>query len=873
MQEATRRLTFAMLAGLAAVACSGGEGGGDDTCSAFPPWQTGDDGADVSIPPPGGQARAGRIRTADAVPHGLKNQAQEGDVMLRNGRVLFVIEDDEQSDGYQPFGGGIVFADLVGPDGEPQGRNNFGESFHGLSISLLEPDSVTVLADGSDGGEAVVRVVGEMRNMPLLDVAFSFMFVTNHGARYILDYVLGPDSSFLEIRFHIRNPHPSPDFRYVNLLIFGAIMGDGQALFTPEGGFDLDALSGAHDLYGHVGEGISYAWMDAQGGRLRYVMEESKILVGDKGADIQIERCSEVTVPVIRLLVTEGGAEALLAGARRVRGEEEPPGTQFLLSVQGGGDPSAARVHVTTVDGAYVTSITRDAGGAWTAGLEPGDYLATVALDGHPAVLDQPFAVTPAGASVDVTIPQAARVTTSVADGDGSAVPAKIMFFPDAAPAPLPPGFGEKRYPLSATVTLFDPWAAATVLLPPGGYSVVASRGYEYEIDEQEITAEAGSDTTVDLVIEHAVDSTGMLCGDFHVHSEYSPDSSDTRGAKVSASAAEGVEILASTDHEWTADYQVDIEAEGLQAWVHGVPGEELTTYDYGHFNVYPQTIRTDRPNQGAIDWYYRTPPDVFGEVHSDPLEPVLQINHPRSSTSLGGYFNACGFDPVEGTLGHPDMWYGDFEAVEVWNGDDFRRQEEETVVDWFALIDMGLRFAAMGNSDTHELLWSEIGYPRSCLLVGHDEPVTLTNVQVRDAVKAMRVIVSGGILVTAQGPGGEGPGEIADAPSGTADIHVRVQAPTWVSAERLRVFVGGEETATITLDGSTADPSNPAVRFDDVLVIATPGGLDGWVVFVAEGDATLDPVTVGQRPFGVTNPIFLDADGDGSITPRRPPP
>jgi hypothetical protein len=330
------------------------------------------------------------------------------------------------------------------------------------------------------------------------------------------------------------------------------------------------------------------------------------------------------------------------------------------------------------------------------------------------------------------------------------------------------------------------------------------------------------------------------------------------------------VEILVSTDHEWVADYQPDIEAEGLQAWVRGVPGEELTTYDYGHFNVYPQTVREDQPNNGAVDWYYRGAPEVFDEVHTDPLDPVLQINHPRSGTSLGGYFVAVGFDPDENTLSHPELWSPDFEAVEVWNGESFAEQEEGTDKDWFALVDMGLRFSAMGNSDTHTYVSTEIGYPRSCLVVGHDDPESLSNIDIRDTVKAMQVTVSGGILVTALGPSGESYGDVVDAPSGTADIQVMVQAPTWVDVQRLRVFVSGVEMEPITLDSSTADPTNPAIRYDDTVVVVTDDGGDGWVVFVAEGDSSMDPVSMSDIPFGVTNPIYLDADGDGEFTPGR---
>ena len=87
--------------------------------------------------------------------------------------------------------------------------------------------------------------------------------------------------------------------------------------------------------------------------------------------------------------------------------------------------------------------------------------------------------------------------------------------------------------------------------------------------------------------------------------------------------------------------------------------------------------------------------------------------------------------------------------------------------------------------------------------------------------------------------------------------MSVRVRAASWVGVDRLRVFVDGALSETITVDESTEDPLEPTVRFDAPLEVAVaPGG--SFVVLVADGADDLAPAQPRRRPFGVTNPIFL---------------
>jgi hypothetical protein len=42
----------------------------------------------------------------------------------------------------------------------------------------------------------------------------------------------------------------------------------------------------------------------------------------------------------------------------------------------------------------------------------------------------------------------------------------------------------------------------------------------------------------------------------------------------------------------------------------------------------------------------------------------------------------------------------------------------------------------------------------------------------------------------------------------------------------------------------------------------------DEWFSVSAEGSADLAPVYPGSRPWALTGPLFVDADGDGAFSP-----
>src|SRR6185369_3329141 len=145
------------------------------------------------------------------------------------------------------------------------------------------------------------------------------------------------------------------------------------------------------------------------------------------------------------------------------------------------------------------------------------------------------------------------------------------------------------------------------------------------------------------------------------------------------------------------------------------------------------------------------------------------------------------------------DMWSEQFGALEVFNDVDFEPERNRMVKDWFAFLNAGKKRWAVGNSDSHNLRGSPVGYPRTCLYFGHDDPTKLSAELVRDSLRAGTGVVTGGLYMTVLGPNNELPGATVTTP-GDPTFRIVVQTPSWLAAKRLEVFVNGDTERTIEL-------------------------------------------------------------------------
>ncbi len=443
--------------------------------------------------------------------------------------------------------------------------------------------------------------------------------------------------------------------------------------------------------------------------------------------------------------------------------------------------------------------------------------------------------------------PHAGRIRWHVSETGGSTLPARLAVR-GIAPTRDPDWGDEPRdgAALEVVHTLGD----GSIAIPPGHYRVTVSRGFEYTTYEQTVTVEEGKTASIDATLERVVDTRGWISADLHVHAVPSPDAPTLLDDRVRSLAASGVEVAAATDHNAITDYGPTIRALDAQRWLASIVGDEVTTrgVELGHFNVLPLTSgETPVPFEGV------TPGEIFAAARvaaPRDRDKIVQVNHPRMGSI--GYFDLVHLDPLdfEGWRRRAPLFDPSFDALEVFNGDDYAdlARVEVCLRDWYALLDAGFHITATGNSDSHKLTYHEAGVPRNFVRVGSDSPEAFDEREFVDAVRRGRVVVSSGPFVRLT----SGSAEVGDeiAPGQDIEVRVRVDAPPWVDVSSVELVRRGEVVKTWRPDTTKAP-----IRLDATTRLALRSG--DWIIAIARGS---QPMTFlhrpGALPFGFTNPI-----------------
>ena len=424
----------------------------------------------------------------------------------------------------------------------------------------------------------------------------------------------------------------------------------------------------------------------------------------------------------------------------------------------------------------------------------------------------------------------------------------------------LDPSFGPD-YRASGAGPLIDSLRGeVTTPLPAGRYRVAATKGLEWSIDAKTIDVISGRSLGIDLALRHVVPTPNVVSCDLHVHARPSFDSPVATEDRVLSLVSAGIDFAVPSEHNIVGDYAPSLTALDLASELASVNGVEITTFAprLGHFGLFPfPTSEKPPPYKGTnIN-------AIFRAAKRTDASRVLQVNHPRLPKGIG-YFELFKFDAKKPL---PIGMRTDFDTLEVYNGYDLGApaRVEAVLHDWFALLNLGHRYAATGSSDSHRIQYQWAGYPRTMVLTT-DDPIDTS--QVVAAIKKGRSFVTTGPMFDVSIDGAH-PGDDVKTDARALTAHVIVRAAPWVDVTSLEVVVGGRSTLTVSLPkqktrigpelGTREESEQRTLRYEGDLSI--PVGMEStWVIFIARGERKLDDVLpfMPISPLGFTNPIFI---------------
>ncbi len=137
-----------------------------------------------------------------------------------------------------------------------------------------------------------------------------------------------------------------------------------------------------------------------------------------------------------------------------------------------------------------------------------------------------------------------------------------------------------------------------TVKLAPGKYRIYASRGIEYSLEVRDVTVREEQVSHLRVDLRREVTTDGYVSMDGHVHSTKSFDASVPMTDRVVSYLASGVELMVSSDHDFTSDYRPIINQLGAGKEIASIVGEELSgaipvpvSAATGNVNAFPEAI------------------------------------------------------------------------------------------------------------------------------------------------------------------------------------------------------------------------------------------------------------------------------------------
>lgn len=503
----------------------------------------------------------------------------------------------------------------------------------------------------------------------------------------------------------------------------------------------------------------------------------------------------------------------------------------------------------------------------------------------HVTVAGQQFApqmVTLADGQLSINLTEYTPGTAllNVVDGDGHPIAAKIEFTgQDKTPTP---NWGPETAEFFVRNLAYTAGRAVRVDLASGNYDVTVSHGPEYHAEFMTLKIEPGKATEITVKLPRLVSTTGWVSADFHSHSTPSGDNTSSQLGRVLNLVAEHVEFAPCTEHNRVSSYDEHRQTWNLASVFATVSGMELTgqPLPLNHQNMFPMIYRPRTQDGGGptADLSPETQIERAAAWDNNSVK-LIQQNHPdigwlfydRDGDQVPdeGYFRSFGLMNVMEI--HPIDKLLSPNRFDIRGG---KPVENHTAFNWMQLLNQGFRIYGVVNTDAHYNFHGSGGL-RIWIKSDTDEPEKIQSDSMRDAARNGNIVMSNGPFLEAtfrETGSNTQPvisGQDLNAPSGKVSATIRVQCANWLDVDTVMLLVNGrpDEQRTFTREKNPELFSRDTVRFEKTIDMELPKDAH-LIVLTGHSTQVLGPVTGPdwgkQHPAALSNPVFVDVDGDG---------
>ena len=515
--------------------------------------------------------------------------------------------------------------------------------------------------------------------------------------------------------------------------------------------------------------------------------------------------------------------------------------------------------------------------------LSPGKYVATASAIGRDdveVIFDWPNQ----GGEIDFRQGIVSGFEATVTDEYDNPIPVKATIYSIRGEDP---DFG-----LSSTRTfvkncVYSVHGTFRCPLDPGNYEVYLSRGPEYDSMSQHVEVLPDQMSTIRARLDRVVETAGWVSTDLHSHSSPSGDNTSDQYGRVENLLCEHVEFAPCTEHNRVSSYSPHLKEMNLSHLMATCMGIELTgsPTPVNHQNAFPLHRHPHTQNGGgpraASNPVVQIERLAMWDGQSDKL---VQMNHPNLH-QIHGDMDTDG-TPDKGFRGmlkwtdvvevHPLETIFQDVVQEPPKG----RRKRNALLQWMQLLNQGYRVPGVINTDSHYNHHGS-GWRRNWFACSTDDPAKIATDEMIRQAESGHIVMSTGPFLSVEATSDASsniaiPGDDLTTENGRVTFQVNVQCPNWLDVNRIQFFINGRpsERHNYTRRNSPEffGGINDVEKFDARLSLVLHE--DAHVIVATIGEGLTMHRVMGSRygnrpPIAVSNPIYVDVDGNG-FQPNR---